>query len=43
MAESIHAHFAWPIKGKMFILLVDAHSKWPEVFQLPHATSQRKQ
>eukprot|EP00731_Ephydatia_muelleri_P017950 Em0010g1048a len=30
-----------PINGKMFILLVDAHSKWPEVFEMPNTTSQK--
>ena len=25
----------------MFILLVDAHSKWPEVFEMPNTTSQK--
>ena len=25
----------------MFILLVDAHSKWPEVFEMPNTTSRK--
>ena len=36
-----HVDFAGPINGKMFILLVDAHSKWPEVFEMSNTTSQK--
>ena len=40
--QRVHVDFAGPINGKMFILLVDAHSKWPEVFEMPNTTSQNK-
>ena len=26
--------FVGPIKGKMYLIIVDAHSKWPEVVEL---------
>jgi len=32
--------FAGPVQGKMFLILVDAHSKWIEAFCTPNATSQ---
>ena len=27
----IHVNYAGPFLGKMFLVVVDAHSKWPEV------------
>ena len=30
----VHADYAGPLKGKMFLLLVDAHSKWLEVHMM---------
>ena len=35
----IHLDFAGPMFGFMFLILVDAHSKWPEVVKLNTATS----
>ncbi|XP_040275489.1 uncharacterized protein K02A2.6-like [Bufo bufo] len=35
----LHLDFAGPIQGKMYLIVVDAHSKWPEVFQMPSITS----
>ena len=29
--QRIHVDFAGPFKGKMYFVVVDAHSKWPEV------------
>ena len=29
--QSIHVDFARPFLGMMFLIIVDAHSKWPEV------------
>jgi len=29
--ECIHVDFAGPYLGHMFFIVVDAHSKWPEV------------
>ena len=37
--QRIHVDFAGPFLGKMFFLVVDAHSKWPEVFEMPSTTS----
>ena len=35
----LHADFAGPFFGKMWLIVVDARTKWPEVFQLHEATS----
>eukprot|EP00731_Ephydatia_muelleri_P001691 Em0001g1691a len=35
----VHADYAGPFKGKMFLLLVDAHSKWLEVHMMDSSTS----
>ncbi|XP_040195338.1 uncharacterized protein LOC120928305 [Rana temporaria] len=35
----LHLDFAGPIQDKMYLIVVDAHSKWPEVFQMPSITS----
>ena len=35
----IHADYAGPFMGKLFLLMVDAHSKWLEVHIVPSATS----
>ena len=32
--QRIHIDFAGPMKGKMYLILVDAHSKWPEVAEI---------
>ena len=37
--QRIHVDFAGPFLGKMFLLIVDAHSKWPEVYEMPSTTS----
>ena len=34
-------HFAGPFKGKMYFLLVDAHSKWPEIHEMSGTTTQK--
>ena len=36
----IHIDFAGPFMRKMFLILVDAHSKRPEVITVPSTTSQ---
>ena len=28
-----------PFRGKMFFVLIDSHSKWPEVFIMPSTTT----
>ena len=32
--ERIHVDFAGPFQNKMFLIVVDAHSKWPKVIQM---------
>ena len=32
--QRIHVDFAGPFQGKMYLLVVDAHSKWPEVYDM---------
>jgi len=39
--QRIHADFAGPCEGTMFLLVVDAYSKWPEVVQMPTTTSSK--
>ena len=35
----VHLDYAGPFLGHMFLVVVDAHSKWLEVFQMPAATT----
>ena len=37
----MHIDFAGPFKGRMFFLLIDAHSKWPEIHEMPSTTADR--
>ena len=37
--ERIHVDFAGPFLHKMFMIVMDAHSKWPEVIEMPETTS----
>ena len=37
--QRIHIDFAGPFLGKMFFLVVDAHSKWAEVYEMTQTTS----
>ena len=39
--QRVHIDFAGPLCGKMFFLLVDAHSKWPEMFIMSDNTTQK--
>ena len=34
-----HVDFAGPMEGKMFLIVIDAHSKWIEVFPIATATA----
>ena len=36
----IHVDFAGPFLGKMFFLIVDAHSKWPEVYEMSSTSTE---
>ncbi|XP_075534932.1 uncharacterized protein LOC142570433 [Dermacentor variabilis] len=38
--QRIHIHFAGPFQQSMFLIVVDAHSKWPEVFVMPSTTTE---
>ena len=31
--ERIHVDYAGPLQNKMILIVLDAHSKWPEVIQ----------
>ena len=35
----IHMDFAGPFQGRMFFIVVDAHSKWPEVVEMTTTTT----
>ncbi|XP_055680707.1 uncharacterized protein K02A2.6-like [Lutzomyia longipalpis] len=37
--QRVHADYAGPIDGQWFLVLVDAHSKWPEVYATTSTTS----
>ena len=37
--DRIHIDFAGPFKGFMFMVIVDARSKWPEIIQMTSTTS----
>ena len=39
--ERIHVDFAGPFEGHTYLVVVDAFSKWPEVFIMPTVTSER--
>ena len=37
----IHVHIAGPLYGKTYFIIVDAHSKWPEVFEMTSTTTSK--
>ncbi|XP_017494984.1 PREDICTED: uncharacterized protein K02A2.6-like, partial [Rhagoletis zephyria] len=37
--ERVHADFAGPVDGLMYLIIVDAYSKWPEIFEMKSATA----
>ncbi len=37
--QRVHIDYAGPFRGKMYFVLVDAHSKWPEVREMSEATA----
>ncbi len=39
--KRIHIDFAGQFQGKMFFIMVDAHSKWPEVIIMSSTTSEK--
>lgn len=38
----IHLDYAGPFQGEMFLLILDAHSKWVDIYPVKTATSQAK-
>ena len=39
--ERVHIDFAGPFKGKMWLIIIDALSKWPEVIPMPSTDSNK--
>lgn len=39
--QRVHVDFAGPFMGKTFLIVVDAHSKWAEVIEMPSTTAGR--
>ena len=37
--QRLHLDFVDPFLDKMYLLVIEAHSKWPEVFIMSSATS----
>ena len=37
----IHIDFMGPLFGKSYLVIVDAHSKWPEVFEMSTTTTSK--
>ena len=37
--QRIHVDFAGPFIGRQFLIVVDAHSKWPEVIEMKTTTA----
>ena len=37
--QQVHVDFAGPFAGKMFLIVLDAHSKWPEVHIMSSTTA----
>ena len=37
--QRIHVDFAGPFLGKHFLVVIDAHSKWPEIFELSNTSA----
>ena len=37
--QRIHIDFAGPFMGRSFLVVIDAHSKWPEVFEMTNTST----
>ena len=37
--ERVHIDYLGPVKGKMFLVIVDSYTKWVEVFEMPNTDS----
>ena len=38
--QRLHIDFAGPVQGKMLMVVIDAHSKWPEIFVMENTTAE---
>ena len=39
--QRIHLDFAGPFMGSSFLVVIDAHSKWPEVIEMPNTSASK--
>ena len=39
--QRVHVDFAGPFCNRMFLILVDAHLKWPEVIEMPSTSAEK--
>ena len=39
--KRIHVDFAGPFLGRMYLIVIDVHSKWPEVIEMSSTTSSK--
>lgn len=39
--QRVHIDFAGPFMNRTFLIVIDAHSKWPEVIEMKSTTAQR--
>ena len=39
--QRLHVDFAGPFMGRMYLIIIDAHSKWPEVIEMHTTTAQK--
>ena len=39
--QRIHIDYAGPFQGKYYFLVVDAHSKWPEIVEMSSTTTEK--
>ena len=39
--QRLHLDFAGPFQGRMYLLVSDAHSKWPEIIKMKGTTANR--
>ena len=37
--QRVHVDFAGPLGGRMYFLIMDSHSKWPEICEMPSTTT----
>ena len=37
--QRVHVDFAGPFQGRMYLIMVDAHSKWPEMIEMGSTTA----